>query len=242
MKKGTLYGIGLGPGDPDLITVKGAAILSACPHVFVPRTRDGEENALLAVAGKYLHPEAVIHEILFALSAKSEELSAASEDSARRIADVLETGDDACLIARGDVLLYSPYTRVLDALRRRIADVEVETVPGVTAFSAAAALANCPLGRGKEHITIMPTADDLEAVRRAVTGGGTVVLLHIGRRLGGILDVLENAGVIGRSVFVSHAGMSDQRVETDLRNLRGRDTEMHHLSTILIRGKREESG
>jgi precorrin-2/cobalt-factor-2 C20-methyltransferase len=167
--------------------------------------------------------------------------SANWEDSARRIAEVLETGEDACVIARGDILLYSPYTPVLSALRRRMPELEAITVPGISAFSAAAALTNCPLGRGKQHITIVPTADDLEGVRRAVSEGGTVVVLDIGRRLGGILDILENAGVIGRSVFVSHAGMESQRVENDLRNLRGNDSEAQDLSTILIRGKREES-
>jgi precorrin-2/cobalt-factor-2 C20-methyltransferase len=241
MKKGTLYGIGLGPGDPDLITVKGVAILQACRHVFVPRTREGQENAVLAIAEKHINPDAEIHEIVFGAAADRTELSAGSEDSARRIAEVLESGEDACVIARGDILLYSPYTQVLSALRRRMPELEAITIPGISAFSAAAALANCPLGRGKQPITIVPSADDLEGVRRAVSEGGTVVVLDIGRRLGGILDILENAGVIGRSVFVSRAGIAGQRVESDLRNLRGHDSEAQHLSTILIKGKRDES-
>jgi precorrin-2/cobalt-factor-2 C20-methyltransferase len=240
MMRGTLYGIGLGPGDPDLITVKGAEILGRCLHVFVPKSRDGHANAVLTVASKYLHPDAELHEIVFPLATEGSELNSSWEDAARRIAEVLETGEDACVITRGDILLYTPYTRVLRALRRRLPDLEPVTIPGISAFSAAASVTNFPLGRGKDPITIVPTADDLEAVRRAIAEGGTVVLLNIGRRLGGILDILENAGVIGRSVFVSHAGMSDQSVERDLRKLRGQDSEVQHLSTILIRGKPEE--
>ncbi len=242
MKKGVLYGISLGPGDPDLITVKGAAILGTCRHVFVPRGREGSGNAVLALAAKHLNPEARIHEVIFPTSTGRAEVEAAWGESAPTIAELLDSGEDVCLIARGNIQLYSTYTQFLRVLRRHVPDLEVVTIPGITPFGAAAALTNFPLGRAKEPIIILPGAEDLEAVRRALTAGATLILMNIGRRLGGILDVLEAGGAIGRSVFVSHAGMEDQFIETDLRNLRGQDAEVQHLSTILIRSKTEEPG
>ncbi|HMK34472.1 MAG TPA: precorrin-2 C(20)-methyltransferase [Desulfomonilaceae bacterium] len=241
MNKGTLYGIGVGPGDPDLITVKGMKILNECAHVFVPKARLEGDSVALSIAQRHIHAEAEIHEIVFPMTTDRNKLIARWEESARIIADVLETGSDACFLTLGDTFLYSTYIYMLRALRHRIPDVHVVTVPGVTAFSAAAALSEFPVGEAKDPVTIIPTADDLEEVRRALAAGGTVVLMKIGKRLGGILDVLESAGAMGRSVFVSHAGMDSQRVVKDLGELRGEEADTGYLSVILVRGKGEGS-
>lgn len=241
MNTGILYGIGVGPGDPDLMTVKGAKLLAESRHVFVPKARKGSESLALAIAGKHINPEAEVHEILFPMTTDLDELEAHWEESARIIGEVLETGADVCFLTLGDAFLYSTYIYMLKALKRRIPDVHVVTIPGITAFSAAAALAEFPVGRAKEPVTIVPTADDLEEVRHAVSKGGTVVLMKIGKRLGGILDILENAGALGRSVFVSHAGMENQRIEADLSNLRGEEGDIGYMSIILVRAKPEKT-
>jgi precorrin-2/cobalt-factor-2 C20-methyltransferase len=91
-----------------------------------------------------------------------------------------------------------------------------------------------PVGERKEPVTIIPTADDLGNVRKALDAEGTLILMKIGRRLGEILNLLEEAGMIDRSVFVSHAGMDNQRVETDLRRLREEGSDAGYLSIILV--------
>jgi len=239
MKKGTLYGVGVGPGEPDLITVKGAKILAECPHVFVPKARQEGESLALSIAREHVGSEAQIHELLFPMTTDKAELETRWTESAAVIAEVLEAGEDACFLTLGDTLLYSTYIYMLRALRRRIPDLNVVTVPGITAFSAAAALSEFPLGEAKESITIVPTADDLDEVSRAISGGGTVVLMKIGKRLDRILEILESHGTIGRSVFVSRAGLPEQRIVTDLNLLRGEDADRGYLSVILIRGQGE---
>ncbi len=241
MKRGTLYGIGIGPGDPDLITVKGAAILARCRHVFVPKARDAAESLALAIARRYVGDEAAVHELVFPMTSDGEELARKWTDAAGRIAAVLEAGEDACFLTLGDPLLYSTYIYLLRGLRSRMKDPDVVTVPGVTAFSAAAALSGFAVGEGKSPVTVVPAADDLGEVRRALAGGGTVVLMKIGRRLPEILDVLEETGFLERAVFVSHAGMENERLETDLRRLRSQGAEAGYLSIILVhagKGKR----
>ena len=103
------------------------------------------------------------------------------------------------------------------------------------------ALTNFTLGEGKEPVTIVPTADDLTAVRRALEVGGTVVLMKIGNRLKEILALLEEQGVIGDAVFVARVGLDGQRVELDLRKLRADDPETGYLSVILVHARRKES-
>ncbi|MFC1835643.1 precorrin-2 C(20)-methyltransferase [Thermodesulfobacteriota bacterium] len=237
---GTLYGIGVGPGDADLITVKGAETIAACPHVFVPKARMKAKSVALTIAGKYISPQAQVHELVFPMTMDKSELHSRWEEAAEVVASVLETGENACFLTLGDSFLYSTYTYLIRALRRRLPNVEVVTIPGITAFSAAAALAEFPIGVAKETVTIVPTADDLAEVNRAVSGAGTVVLMKIGKRLSTILDLLKDLGAMERSVFVSHVGMESQRIETDLNKLSDSDSEAGYLSIILVRGNTEE--
>jgi len=234
MKRGTLYGIGVGPGDPELITVKGANILSRCRHVFVPKARTASDSLALSIAKRYLGSSSEVHELVFPMTSEREELSRRWGESAREIITVLENGVDACFLTLGDPLLYSTYIYLLREIRAMAPDMNVITVPGVTAFSAAAALSEFPIGEAKEPVVVIPTADDLEEVRQSLKERGTVILMKIGRRLPDILNILEEAGLIDRSVFVSHAGMSNQRVETDLRALRNAGEKAGYLSIILV--------
>jgi len=240
MNRGTLYGIGVGPGDPDLITVKGAEILRRCEHVFVPKARREGGSVALGIAEKHINPEAMIHEIVFPMTTDKVELEARWEESASAVAEVLDSGSDACFLTLGDTFLYSTYIYLLRALRRRIPDVEVVTIPGVTAFSAAASVAGFPVGEAKEPVTIIPTADDLDEVRRALTGGGTVILMKIGKRLQRILELLDSLNALDRGVFISRAGMEGERVVTNLRELQGEQEDRGYLSIMLIRGKGEK--
>ena len=151
-----------------------------------------------------------------------------------RVAAVLAAGEDACFLTLGDPLLYSTYIYLLRALRKQLPDLKAVTVPGITAFGAAAALAEFPVGEGREPVTICPAADDLTAVRQALAQGGTVVLMKIGKRLPEILDLLDAEGLLDKSVFVSRATMEDERIETDLRRLKAEGPEAGYLSIILV--------
>jgi len=234
MKRGTLYGIGVGPGDPELITVKGMNILSRCRNIFVPKARIKTDSVALAIAGRYIDSQAVVDELIFPMTAQQEDLLKQWAQAADKIIAVLNRGEDACFLTLGDPLLYSTYIYLLRAIRTLLPDVEVVTVPGVTAFSAAAALAEFPIGEAKKPVVIIPTADNLDEVRRALQLPGTVILMKIGKRLGEILAILEESNLTDRSVFVSHAGMPDERVETNLHVLEKAGAEAGYLSIILV--------
>jgi len=240
-KTGMLYGIGVGPGDPELITLKGAKVLGKCRQVFVPKAHGEGDSAALAIAGVYLRADAEIHELVFPMITDPEELARRWEESAGKLAAVLQDGEDACFLTLGDPLLYSTYIYLLRALRNILPQAEAVTVPGVTAFSAAAALTDFPIGEAKELVTIVPTADDLQAMEEALDRGGTVVLMKIGKRLGRILDLLEKKKLLDQAVFVSRAGQPEQRLEKDLRKLRAEGPEAGYLSIILVHGGKRKS-
>jgi precorrin-2/cobalt-factor-2 C20-methyltransferase len=240
MTIGTLYGIGVGPGDPELITVKGAAILSRCPHVFVPKSRVTAERAALSIINRYVGPGAGIHELPFPMTADEGVQSSRWQDNARAVTKVLASGEDACFITLGDILFYSTFIYLLREVREILPAVRVISIPGVTAFSAAASVLSFPLGKGREPVTVIPvSAEDLGAVRDALTRESTVVLMKIGRRLPDILDIIEDAGLIADSVFISRAGLEGEHVETDLKKLRGLNPEAGHLAIILVHAGKE---
>jgi precorrin-2/cobalt-factor-2 C20-methyltransferase len=231
---GTLYGIGVGPGDPEWITVKGARALGACRQVFVPRSSEGAESVALRIARGYLRPDAVVHELLFPMTTDRGQLHESWQAAARQVLQPLEAGEDCCFLTLGDALFYSTYIFLLDELRRLRPELPIVTIPGVTAFSAAAAITNTPVGRQKQLLTIVPASDDLGQLAAALDRGGTVVLMKIGHRLQAVLDLLEGRGLTGRAVFVAHAGMSNQLVETDLARLRGLPEQAGYLSLMII--------
>ena len=241
MKSGKLLGIGVGPGDPELLTVKGARLLNNCRHLFVPKAKIKSESLALDIAKGYLNEKTEVYELIFPMLTDKEELERCWNESACRIAEVLKKGEDACFLTLGDAMLYSTYIYLIRALMEILPDVEVETVPGVTAFSAVAALINFPVGEGKELVTIIPAADDLETIRKALKNKGTVVLMKIGIRLQGILDILEEEKVIDDAAFVAYAGQGKERVETNLRKLRSERPETGYLSTILVRTRASDT-
>ena len=200
-----------------------------------------KSSIALAIARPLVGPEAKIEELLFPMTADREELSAKWDAAAGRVAAVLAAGEDACFLTLGDPFLYSTYIYLLRALRKRLPDLKAVTVPGITAFGAAAALTDFPVGEGREPVTIVPAADDLGSVRRALAQGGTVVLMKIGKRLPELLDLLDGEGLLESSVFVSHATMAGQRIETDLRRLKAEEPEAGYLSIILVHAGNSEA-
>jgi len=239
MKRGILYGIGIGPGDPELITVKGARILARSKHVFVPKAPAGDESLALSIARQHIPDACNVTMIEFPMTRDREELRKKWEASTESIASVLRAGDDACYLTLGDTLMYSTYIYMLKALRTHLPDAEVVTIPGVTSFSAAAALAGFPVGVGQDPVIVLPASEKLETIERALSMGGTIVLMKIGKQLGPVLQLLEASGHIDNAILVSRAGLAEERIETDLRNLGPGSPSEANLSVILVHASDE---
>ncbi len=235
-KIGKLYGIGVGPGDSELITVKGARLLNECKRLFVPKARVKSESLALDIAKGYIGADTKVCELVFPMITDHDKLEKHWRESAKEIADVLKNGEDACFLTLGDSLLYSTYIYLVRALRELMPEAQIETVPGVTAFSGVAALTNFPVGVAKDPVTIVPASDEnMDGIRKALRGNGTVVLMKIGKCLHEVLNILEEENVIDNAVFVAYAGQEKQRIETDLKKLKKEKPETGYLSTILVR-------
>jgi len=238
---GKFYGLGIGPGDPKLVTVRAAEILGSCANLFVPKSRESRDSLALEIVKPYTTPQTAIRELVFPMTKDPEQLDTSWQRSAREVVDVLRSGEDACFITLGDALLYSTYIYLARAIRAALPDVQIETVPGVTSFSAAAALASFPVGEGADKIAVLPVSDNVEQIRPVLEQFETVVLMKVAKNLPKIIDLLGELGLAGNAVFVAKAGREDERIETDLLKLRSEDDKVGYLATILVNTKRARS-
>ncbi len=236
---GTLHVIGVGPGDPELLTVKAVRALEKCSVFFTPTARIKNQSVALQIARPHIGVNTRIEELVFPMISDREKLEQAWEDSGGRIVDALEQNDVAFLTL-GDPMLYSTAVYLIRAIKRLHPKADIRIIPGIPAYGAAAALTGFAVGEKKSPVSIVPAGDSLESIRSRIHEGGTVVIMKVGERLSDILDLLEETKTIDSSVFVSRAGMPDERIETDLRVLREADRTAGYLSIILVQaGERE---
>ncbi len=231
---GTLFGIGIGPGDPNLLTVKASHLLKQVPHVFAPKASTKAESIARSIVQPHLGPHAVVHDLVYPMTTNTDELDTSWRESACQVANVLEQGHDACFLTLGDPLLYSTYIYLLRALKARLPTVVTETVPGITAFSACASLTNFPVGEGRRPVVILPSSDDPTVLDAALALGGTLIIMKVGERLHKTLRWLDERLLLDKAVMVAKAGLPEQRVIMNLRPLLDEPSSLGYLATMLI--------
>lgn len=234
MKHGRIYGIGVGPGDPELITLRAASLIKNTPVICAPRASIDAGSFALSIAGGLIDTanQKVITPV-FPMSMDKAVLDGAWSDAADQISAELLNGNDVAFLTLGDPSLYSTYAYILAKVKERVPGVISETVPGVSSISLSAARAGVDLGLGGERLAIMPMGRDMEPVRRALAEFDTVVLMKVNRSFPKLVALLEETGHLEGSVYVSRCGTKDERVIRDLKSIG--DNELDYLSQVIVR-------
>jgi len=207
---GTVYGIGLGPGDPDLVTLKAARLLGRLPVIAFPANPKGESLAL-AIAGPHLPAttERLPLVMDFAVD-RTMAIDAYDRGSAAIVAHV-RAGRDVGVLCEGDPLTYGSFAYVLERLPD---DVPVEVVPGISAPAACAAASARPLALGDEPLLCLPATLPEDALRGLLASVPACALFKVGRHLDKAVRVLAAVGLADHAVCVVRASHADQRVLT----------------------------
>jgi precorrin-2/cobalt-factor-2 C20-methyltransferase len=230
---GRLYGIGLGPGDPELVTVKASRLLGSVSWVFAPKADDALGSIAKGIALSHVAPTTKLVELVYPMTRDVEILERHWGAAAATIADVLRGGDDAAFITLGDPMLYSTCAYLVRALRRVVPEVAIEIVPGITSFCASAALTGFVLGEKDSKLLVAPAPDSLVELEQMTRQGGRLVLMKVGSRLPRLVDWLRVLGLLERSCLVSRAGLAGQRVFSNVEP--GAELEqLGYLSTLLV--------
>ncbi|SDJ81070.1 precorrin-2 C(20)-methyltransferase [Natronincola ferrireducens] len=229
--KGKLYGIGVGPGDPDLLTLKAVKILANADVVICPKGKQEEDSIALKIAREHIQPAAEIKALVFPMVYCQETLESHWRENISIIADALDKGKKVAFLTLGDPLLYSTYIYILKALMA--ADYTIETIPGVTSFSATASRANLPLAEGDETLTILPLIKEEERVKKAFDTSDNLVVLKVSHDPKGLAKRLREKGLQNSFVMISKCGHEDEKITRDIRDLE--EEKVPYLSTVIIK-------
>lgn len=238
IKQGTLHGLGVGPGDPQLITLKALEVLKAVPVVFAAGSTKNDYSLALNVVARHLPPQTEIQKLGFPMTEDEDVLRAAWRDNARQVLKVLDSGRDAAFVTIGDPLTYSTYAYLLRTLKEMAPGAKVQTVPGVTAYHAAAARLNLPLVESKQSLLVVSGVSDPAEIPRLAACGDTVVIMKTYRNFDRILDALEELPGTRSTYSVSQCGLEGERIQEDATSLRGQ--KMPYLSLVIVKGSGQD--
>jgi len=205
--RGCLYGLGVGPGDPELLTLKALRLLRAAAVIAYPAPETGDSFARGIVA-QWLAPGQ--REIAIRFPMRPGAASAAIYDgAAATLAAVLDEGRDVALLCQGDPLVYGSFISVFLRLAPRY---RVEIVPGVSSVSAGAAMARFPLAAGDHSLTVIPATLAEEELEHRIGFADAAVVIKLGRHFAKLRRVLERLDLLDRALYVERATLENQRI------------------------------
>ena len=230
---GCFFGIGVGPGDPELLTLKALRVLKAVPVICVPQAKNQKDSYALSIIKEFLEPQK--QEILRLTFPTDNPEGAAGvwQDAAQLVGERLQLGQDVAFITEGDPMLYSTFSYVLDSVRASYPESAVEIVPGVSSIMAAAASSGVPLATQGQRVAVLPAVYGIDDLSEAIASYDTIVLMKVNRTLLRAVANLESLGLTGKAIYVRRASTPEERVVRDLRELTTED--MDYFSLLIIR-------
>ncbi|MBD1548939.1 precorrin-2 C(20)-methyltransferase [Roseibium aggregatum] len=205
---GTLYGVGLGPGDPELLTLKAHRLISTAKVISYPAPDTGTSFARAIAAGYF--PDGV-REIPVVIPMRESRFPAKEiyDRAAEDIADVLETGTDVITLCEGDPFFYGSYMYVFERLSERYPTV---IVPGVTSLTACAAALRRPLTSRTDVLTVIPGTLPDDDIRARIDSAQSIAIMKVGRHVGRLRALLDDLGLTAQAGYVERASLDEQKV------------------------------
>ncbi|MEV6668314.1 precorrin-2 C(20)-methyltransferase [Streptomyces nigra] len=232
-----LIGVGVGPGDAELVTVKGVNALRAADVVVVPVMDSGERGRAEATVLHYVPAEKVVR-VVFALNERTDRArrEAAWDAAGRRVAELLAGHSAVAFATIGDPNVYSTFTYLAQTIVASVPGTVVETVPGITAMQDLAARSGAVLTEGTEPLTLVPVTAGAAVLKEALAGPGTVVAYKFGRQAREVAEALRESGRADGAVWGSALGLPEESIRpaADLD-----DAPLPYLSTLIAPARRD---
>ncbi|MFE4669119.1 precorrin-2 C(20)-methyltransferase [Streptomyces sp. NPDC056716] len=232
-----LIGVGVGPGDPELVTVKGVNALRGADVVVVPVMDSGERGRAEATVLHYIGAERVVR-VVFALNERTDRgrREAAWDAAGRRVAELLDAHPCVAFATIGDPNVYSTFTYLAQTIARLAPGTVIETVPGITAMQDLAARSGAVLTEGTEPLTLVPVTAGAGVLKDALNGPGTVVAYKFGRQAAEVAEALRDSGRIEGAVWGSALGLDGESIRP-ADELDG--SPLPYLSTLIAPARRD---
>ena len=234
---GIFYGIGVGPGDPELLTVKAIRAMEHVDVLIAPKTEKKEGSVALSIAEPYLKKDIEIVYQVFPMVKDFADSTEAWDRNKEEILQFLHEGRNVAFLTLGDPMFYSTYIYVYRLLEHE--DVRIETIPGIPAFTAIGSRLGYPIVEGNDVLSIIPATAEPEKIEQALQGADNVVLMKVYKNFPEIADILARHHMAKQAVMVSRCGLPDERRIQDIEA--HKEEPVNYLSTILSRKHVDES-
>lgn len=229
--KGKLYGIGVGPGDPELMTLKAKRLIEECDIVAVPVKKEGEESVALNIArGAASVPEEKVRRILFTMNKDKAKREECRQAAAEAIMEYLDAGQSVAMPVLGDVGIYSTYSYVHKKLIQ--AGYEVQMISGIPSFCAGASKANISIVEGNEGFGVIPSLKGIDQVKKSMGVFDNLVIMKVGSHVKEVYDILKAEGKEDNAIIISNVGMEGEYVGPLLP-----DREYGYFTTMIIKSE-----
>ena len=228
---GIFYDIGVGPGDPELLTVKAINAIKAADVLIAPKTEKKEGSVALSIAKPYLRSDIEIVYQVFPMVKNFADSTDAWEANKKEILSLLEQGKNVAFLTLGDPMFYSTYIYVYRLLKDE--DVKIVTIPGIPAFCAIGSQAGIPIVEGNDVLSIIPATASPEKIEKAIANCDNAVLMKVYKNFPEIADVLDKHDMAKNAVMLSRCGLPDEERIDDI--MTQKDKKVNYLSTILTR-------
>lgn len=229
VKRGTFYGVGVGPGDPELLTLKAVRVLEACPVIAAPKTKRGEMLALTIAAGAADLEGKEILPLYFSMDRDKGVQRAAHQAAAQAVREKLDLGLDVAMLNLGDVSIYATWSYLMEMLQGQ--GYETVMIPGVPSFCAVAARLGISLTEMNAPVHIAPGSGALEEVLELP---GTKILMKSGRQLPEVLETLRGRGQLEHTMLVENCGLPGETVCRDLTRENPAE-ETGYFATVIVK-------
>lgn len=205
---GTLYGVGLGPGDPDLMTVKAARLIAGAKVIAYPTLAGGDSFAR-AIAADLISKDATEIVMDVPMTVERAPAQAAYDRGADAISAMLDTGQDVVCLCEGDPFFYGSFMYLYARLAMRFT---VEVIPGVTSITTCAARAGKPLAARNERLTVLPGPLPEDELKMRIEGAESVAIMKVGRHMAKIRSVIDALGLTDQATYVERASLPEEVV------------------------------
>ncbi|WP_127529385.1 precorrin-2 C(20)-methyltransferase [Paenibacillus kobensis] len=234
IKIGTLYGIGVGPGDPELITVKAFRMLKECPVIAYPRKRMGAKSYALEIVELYVNTsEKEMLGLVFPMTKDQAALDREWNKTAELIWQHLQAGRDIAFVTEGDPNLYSTFIHMARLMQKLHPEVPIITVPGISSVLGAAARLNVPLADGDDQVAIVPATGDRSEMKRVMEEHEAVVFIKVAKVLDMMIDILEELHLVDKASVVTKVTSPQELIWRNVRELKGQ--ELEYLTLMVVR-------
>lgn len=217
MQFGILSGISVGPGDPELITVKGLRVLQRVPVVAFPAGRQGQPGIAEQIVRDWLQPTQIQLPLFFSFVQDETALQAAWEDAARQVGNYLALGQDVAFVCEGDISFYSTFTYLAQTVQELWPEVIVERVPGICSPMAGASSLGVPLTIRDQRLAVLPVLYHVEDLEAALNWADVVVLMKVSSVYEQVWTILEHRGLLEQASIIERATLPNQVIYAGLK-------------------------